>query len=196
MNYLAHILLSGKDDKVKVGNFIGDFVKGNAYDNYDKDIKKGILLHRFIDDYTDKHPKVKQDVKRLSDKIGRYAPIAVDVFYDHLIAQNWENFNATTSITNFCKDFYQTVEIYRTLIPEKCKHVFYYMRRDNWLENYQHEQGISWALSGLSKRTKFASRLDESLPLLLDDKEEILDDFIPFFNELNEESKTFLNGQN
>ena len=34
MNYLAHIYFSGKNRKVAVGNFIGDFVKGNSYDKY------------------------------------------------------------------------------------------------------------------------------------------------------------------
>ena len=56
MNYLAHIYLSGANRKVAVGNFIGDFVKGNSYDIYPLSFQKGILLHREIDHFTDTHP--------------------------------------------------------------------------------------------------------------------------------------------
>ena len=55
MNFLAHSYLSGSDQKILVGNFIGDFVKGKQYENYDDSIQKGIILHREIDYYTDKH---------------------------------------------------------------------------------------------------------------------------------------------
>ena len=34
MNYLAHIFLSGDDRRVQIGNFVGDAVKGRAYENY------------------------------------------------------------------------------------------------------------------------------------------------------------------
>ena len=62
MNFLAHLYLSGSDPMVKVGNFIGDHVKGNAYQNYEIGIQQGILLHRKIDFFTDTHPLVKQSV--------------------------------------------------------------------------------------------------------------------------------------
>ena len=56
MNYLAHIFLSGDNRKIQIGNFVGDAVKGHAYNKFSPDFRKGILLHRAIDDYTDHHP--------------------------------------------------------------------------------------------------------------------------------------------
>ena len=32
MNYLAHLLLSGNDEDVIFGNFIGDAIKGQSWD--------------------------------------------------------------------------------------------------------------------------------------------------------------------
>ena len=60
MNFLAHLYLSGEDDEVKLGNFIGDYVKGSKYLEYAEKIKKGILLHRKIDSFTDSHPLIKE----------------------------------------------------------------------------------------------------------------------------------------
>ena len=50
MNVLAHIYLSGDSDKIIIGNYIGDYVKGKDYLNYPDPIRKGIILHRHIDD--------------------------------------------------------------------------------------------------------------------------------------------------
>jgi len=64
MNYLAHIYLSGNDDFLKLGNFIADEIKGKSYKEFPKDIQKGIILHRAIDDFTDHHPLVSKGAHR------------------------------------------------------------------------------------------------------------------------------------
>ena len=48
MNFLAHIYLSGNDEEVILGNFIADGIQGKAYENFQKGIQTGILLHREI----------------------------------------------------------------------------------------------------------------------------------------------------
>ena len=63
MNFLAHIYLSGDDDHITIGNFMADGIKGKKYLNYPEGIQTGILLHRWIDSYTDSHPIVKQSTK-------------------------------------------------------------------------------------------------------------------------------------
>ena len=60
MNYLAHIYLSGKNRQIQIGNFVGDAVKGKAYNSYPDFFRKGILLHRLIDSFADTHPAVKE----------------------------------------------------------------------------------------------------------------------------------------
>ena len=61
---MAHLFLSGDDDDIKIGNYLGDFVKGNQLDKYPKGIRDGILLHRKIDHFTDNHPVVLESKKR------------------------------------------------------------------------------------------------------------------------------------
>ena len=53
MNFLAHIYLSDNNDLIKIGNFMADGIRGNDYLDYPEEIKKGIILHRDIDTFTD-----------------------------------------------------------------------------------------------------------------------------------------------
>ena len=71
MNYLAHIFLSGDNRKIQIGNFVGDAVKGHAYKKFSPDFRKGILLHRAIDDYTDHHPLVREAIELSRGEFGR-----------------------------------------------------------------------------------------------------------------------------
>jgi hypothetical protein len=54
MNFLAHIYLSGESDEIKVGNFIGDYVKGKNWEKYPERSSEAFLLHRKIDSFTDR----------------------------------------------------------------------------------------------------------------------------------------------
>ena len=93
MNYLGHIFLSGKNEQLLVGNFIGDYVKGKQYLHYPEEIRKGILLHRAIDDFTDRNAHW-MNVRELFRPIyKRYAGVVADVVIDHFLAKNWSHFS-------------------------------------------------------------------------------------------------------
>ena len=76
MNYLGHIFLSGEDEQLLVGNFIGDYVKGTQYQHYPHKMQKGIILHRSIDHYTDQNPHWIAIKRLLSPIYKRYAGVS------------------------------------------------------------------------------------------------------------------------
>jgi acyl carrier protein phosphodiesterase len=80
LNFLAHIYLSGSSDEIKIGNFIGDYVKGRNYEKYPELVRKGIILHRKIDSFTDSHPIVNQSKMHLKKRFRRYSGVIVDIF--------------------------------------------------------------------------------------------------------------------
>src|SRR3954454_16256689 len=86
MNYLAHAYLSFGNEPVLIGNMISDFVKGNKKFDYPGDIQKGIALHRTIDMFTDGHVATKNAKEIFKPSAGSYAPVFVDVVYDHFLA--------------------------------------------------------------------------------------------------------------
>jgi acyl carrier protein phosphodiesterase len=78
MNYLAHSFLSGDSVPILIGNFIADAVKGRQINKYDSEIKKGIVIHRQIDTFTDSHHLVKKSKNRLSPEYGKVAGIIME----------------------------------------------------------------------------------------------------------------------
>jgi acyl carrier protein phosphodiesterase len=186
MNFLAHAFLSGDDEELLVGNFIADFVKGkSALDKFDEPIRKGIKVHRAIDAFTDSHPIVSHSKDRLREKYRHYAGVIVDVFYDHFLAKNWTSYN-TTPLEIFASRVYQIVQAHQTILPGPVQNFLPFMIRGNWLVNYSQAEGIGRALSGMSRRTPYESRMDESVNELIQFHDEFDNDFREFFPQLQQ----------
>jgi acyl carrier protein phosphodiesterase len=192
MNFLAHLYLSDHHEKIMIGNFIADFVKGkNALQAFEPDIISGILLHRAIDAFTDTHPVVSKSKNRLRPKYHHYAGVIVDVLYDHCLARNWSSYHPDT-LPKFADYCYQTILSYREILPERAKQMLPYMVKQNWLLNYRSWDGIHASLSGMSRRTAYASHMDEAAEDLKADYPEYESEFNTFFPELVKMSKNFL----
>jgi acyl carrier protein phosphodiesterase len=192
MNFLAHIYLSGTNPKTMVGNFIGDFVKGrNVLEQFEADIAKGIELHRSIDEFTDHHPVVQISKMRLRPKYRHYAAVIVDIFYDHLLSRFWSNYHAEP-LENFSQGTYKVLQQHGNVLPIPVKNLLPYMIRDNWLLNYGTFDGIEKALTGISRRARHDSRMDESIHDLREYYEAFKSEFELFFPDLKKHSEQFL----
>ena len=93
MNFLAHLYLSGENEKLITGNFIGDYIKGNNFLKYPGKIREGIILHRRIDLFTDQYPLFRETKKIFRPEFGLYSGVVTDLVFDHILAVNWENFS-------------------------------------------------------------------------------------------------------
>ena len=191
MNFLAHIYLSRHNDLLKIGNFIGDFVKGRAIENYSSEVQKGIRIHRKIDEYTDNHPIVLKSKKRLRPKYRHYAPVIVDVYYDHFLASLWSNYSEH-DLKQYCQNFYDLTEEYHDIIPPKAQYMLGYMKRDNWLYHYHLTEGINRALSGMARRTTFESKMEHATKNLVENYEDYRDEFHRFFPHLQQHCLEFI----
>lgn len=190
MNFLAHIYLSGDSLKIQIGNFIADSIKGKQFEDFDDEIQKGIRLHRAIDAYTDQHPIVQQSTERLKETQKRYAPVAVDIFYDHFLAKNWENYHQEP-LESFVNTFYENLQQYHDILPSEVQYMLPYMIRQNWLYNYQKMKGIERVFEGMSQRTSFQSNLLHAPKDLLTHYDAFEEDFRLFFPELINFCKDF-----
>jgi len=162
MNFLAHLYLSGDNPKVKVGNFIGDFVKGkNLTERFDAEIAKGIALHREIDWFTDTHAVVKQSKDRLRPKYRHYSGVIVDIFYDHFLAKNWALYSnePLEKFTTYC---YKVFENYLAIMPEQNQRMYPYIKKENWLLNYGKPDGIRRSFEGMARRIGSHSKLEQA----------------------------------
>ena len=94
MNFLAHLYLSQDNTNIMIGNFIADHIRGNNYEEYSKEIQRGIFLHREIDTFTDTHQIVRKSKRRLHQRYGHYNGVIIDIFFDYFLAKNWAKFSA------------------------------------------------------------------------------------------------------
>lgn len=159
MNYLAHLLLAGEKEKLLIGNFIADHVKGRAIETFHPDIQIGIRMHRSIDRYTDSHPIVQQSILRLRPKYHKYAGVIVDLYYDHFLARGWSEFS-NESLDIFTKKIYHQLLTNISILPIRSQRILGYMSRYNWLESYASLEGMQQAFTGMAQRTTFESKME------------------------------------
>ncbi len=183
MNFLAHILLSGDDKEIQIGNFIGDIVKGNKYENYPAKIKEGILLHRKIDDFTDHHKIVKQATARLKPKYGRYSAIVIDIFYDYFLIKNWDKY-ANQNLDKFVKQFHINILQHYLIIPAKAKRISVSIIVNRWFHRYKTKDGIKEVLDKMSAYRNIPNESDFAISILSKYEKEFNEEFNIFFTEL------------
>jgi acyl carrier protein phosphodiesterase len=152
MNYLAHIFLSGVNDDVIIGNFIGDYVKGRDYNNYRPGIKKGILLHRRIDSFTDKHKIIIQSKSYFAPRYHKYAGIIIDILYDHFLVLNWDKYSPQ-SLDTYKEDLFDCLKKNYAVLPERVQFFVPSFIKNDWIGVYSSVEGIVLVLSRMAMRT-------------------------------------------
>lgn len=180
INFLAHLYLSDNDPEIAIGNFLGDFVKGKNYLNYPESIAKGIVLHREIDRFTDTHEIALRSKDKLREKYRHYAGVIVDMFYDHFLAKNFSDYHEL-SLQVFTEKQFTYLLNYIDSMPENARRMLPYMVKNNWLMAYGQIEGLHRALVGMSRRTKFDSKMDKSIQDLIEHYAIFEEEFREFF---------------
>lgn len=183
MNFLAHIYLTDGLPLETIGNFMADGIKGKKYLKYPADIQRGILIHRWIDTYTDSHPIVKRSTKRLHKKYGHYSGVIVDIFYDHFLARNWHQYH-DTPLHVYVSNFYQLLQDHHHLLTGRIQKMMLPMMEQNWLLSYATLEGIGTVLYNMNIRTKRRVAMDKAVEDLEAHYDAFEEDFKLFFKEL------------
>ena len=191
VNFLAHIYLSGNDPMITIGNFMADGIKGKKYLNYPEEIQQGILLHRWIDSFTDSHPIVKQSTKRLHAKYPHYSGVIVDIFYDHFLAANWQRYHDQT-LEEYVDHFYSLLHEEHHQLTPRIQQMMIPMIDQNWLLSYATLEGIQTVLYNMNIRTKRRVAMDEAVEDLKEHYDAFQTEFSTFFEELRAFAKVKL----
>lgn len=183
MNYLAHIFLSGTDPQVKVGNFIGDFVKGSQFNNYPESIRRGIILHRKIDAFTDSHEVVKDMVNYIRPAFGRYSAIIVDMYFDYFLAVNFSKYSSK-SLHLFAFRFYFTAILNYKHLPVRVKGFIFHFVSSHRLHKYSTLAGLQNSLQIMANYKTSAIQPQKTIQFLEENRLEIESRFHLFFPDL------------
>ncbi len=191
MNFLAHIYLSGENDLIKIGNFMADGIRGKQFEHFPADVQRGILLHRFIDTYTDSHDIFRTSTKRLHERYHHYAGVIVDIVYDHFLAKNWSNYS-DEKLESFISRFYNSLHDNYDILTEKTQDLMPYMIGRNWLLSYRTVDGIHQILTQMDRRSKNISQMQYAVEELNEYYDEFEEEFTLFFEEIKKQAKVKL----
>jgi len=183
VNYLAHIYLSGDSEEIKVGNFIGDFVKGNQHQQFPEQVAYGIILHRRIDSFTDQHSTVRECIQLLRPGYGKYAGIVADIFFDHFLASNWKDYSMD-SLHHFTKNAHSIFLSNFGLLPFKVKQFLPFLIYHKRLESYAQRENLFTVLEIMSRRTSLPANSEWAMQILNQEYDQFQTLFRNFFSEL------------
>jgi acyl carrier protein phosphodiesterase len=183
LNYLAHIYLSGTNEEILVGNFIGDYVKGFELGRFNELVRKGIMLHRHIDSFTDTNIIVKRSKTRILEKYHKYAGIIVDILYDHFLVTNWPSYSSVP-IDEFVHNVHSTLTRHVEMLPEGVKLFLPSFINNNWIQKYSTIEGIEDVLHKMSARTTLPEETDYAIRVLREEYYKFDSEFSAFFPAL------------
>ena len=151
MNWLAHLFLSKPKVEDRLGNILGDLVKGKSRKNLSPCFNNGIRSHLLIDSFTDHHLIVKFSKRRINANYKKYSGVLVDIFYDHLLARNWHNYSQV-SLSEFTEEIYTSFKDNLGDIPILAKKIIEQMINEKWLDSYYNILGVEKSLMRIKKR--------------------------------------------
>lgn len=153
MNFLAHALLAGDHPALVVGGVVGDWIKGPLPGTLPVDLSRGVSLHRAIDSFAETHPAFRASRNRISPARRRYAGILVDVFYDHLLARDWQAHH-DQPLADYCHGIYRMIDDRFPHLPEHAHPALRLMAAEDWLSSYAEMDGIADVLARMSRRAR------------------------------------------
>ena len=195
MNFLAHLLLSGDDEEVIIGNYVGDFIKGRLTGDkiigWSEEFLLGVKLHRHIDMYTDEHPIVRDAKHKAADVLGKTAGIAIDIYFDYFLAKYFNQFCSET-LNGYSARIYEVIRRNDPLIPVHMKSMVRTMIKQDWLNTYKTLEGIKLTFGRLSRRAEFLDVLNLAEEDLEKNEDFYHEKFNLFFPLLQKEAARFI----
>lgn len=171
---------------------IGDFVKGRKKFDYPDAIRKGIELHRSIDEFTDHHVAT-QNIKMLfRSDYGLYAGAFADIVYDYCLANDPAVFSNKKILLDFTKETYKQLATREDYLPERFKNMLAKMQEQNWLYHYHSDYGMMQSFSGLKRRAKYINQVEKAFETFCKNKTTIKEWYDIFFPEVTERVKLFI----
>lgn len=161
MNFLGHMYFSNDNVQLMYANIYGDFVKGRDLSHHSQLVQNGIKLHRRIDDYIDHHPVIIELTHHLYKDLPKVAGIAVDLYFDYLLAKNWKKYHTSDYMT-FIQAF-ENAKIDRAIFQkEHFWNVMDRMKAGEWLKHSQSIYGLKKSSQGVSNLISFENVLHEA----------------------------------
>ena len=184
MNYLAHLYFSDPDPLAWAGSLMGDFVKGPLGNDFPPQLLRHIKLHRRTDTYTRDSVPFQDSRRRIDPRFRHGRSGMVDVFYDHLLAAQWDDYHAQ-SLEEFSLQVYAGLNEVFDLLSPGLQRILPGMAERNWLLSYRDEWVVKRVLLRLEERIGHRLPLAEGFTELSRLRKVLESDFEFFMHQAN-----------
>jgi acyl carrier protein phosphodiesterase len=192
MNFLAHLLLAGDDEGLRLGAMLGDFVRGGqVLAKFDAGVQRGIMLHRHIDTYTDSLPGVSELRSWFLPPFRRYGGIIIDLAFDFELANQWNGYSET-SLEDFDQGVRETLARHDSQLPERLKGFMRYADQRGLFKGYREESEILYSLKGIGRRLSRPNPLHRVHEIWNDFEPMVCAHFEPVFEEIQSDVAQWL----
>jgi acyl carrier protein phosphodiesterase len=197
MNWLAHTLLSEPNIDFQLGNLLADLVRGPDRVAMSADFVRGAACHKAIDAFTDSHPVVRRSRARVGPEYRRFSGVLVDVFYDYLLANQWQHYSSQ-SLQEFVQEFYAGARVTTLPLPPDAKATLDRIVQFDSLGSYRELEGVQRALRRISayltRRWRRPFALQDSVSHLSAEEAGFTEDFAEFFPQLQAHVAEWMGG--
>lgn len=180
MNYLAHFFLSHGHESLAFGNFLTDMMRISEIKAWPNFLTKGVELHHLIDEVTDNHPENKRLRGLLRPYFHKYAGVALDMYYDYVLYQQWEKW-ALQSFESFREDQYKLIRDHHNYVPNRLSPRIRHMVEGDFLRSYTTLEGQAFAFHKMNERSNFDTGFEQAVEVLPEMLEELNAGFELFF---------------
>lgn len=188
MNFLAHLHLADGDPGDMAGGVAADFVRNPQLHLLADDVRRGVMLHRAVDGFTDRNPITHRSISRISRQMGWFGGIVIDIYYDHILARDWHRYSAE-SLSAFAARSYRVLEDRHAELPHDARDFIRRFIDDDRLNRYATAEGIEDTLARVARvvAKRIPNRavwLPDAMPFLLERDADLAADFHAFYPEL------------
>jgi acyl carrier protein phosphodiesterase len=179
MNLLAHAILAyaflpDTAGQETCGSIMADYFSGQKLEKYPPAVARGIVHHREIDAYT-------------GDAPPHSGGILVDLFWDNVLASNWEEFGrplCDMDLGGFSRTVYRRLERSRAHHSPLFARVAPWIASMDWFAAYADVMGIDRALRGIASRLPHGDLLADCARLLPLHRENLETHFRSFWPDM------------
>jgi acyl carrier protein phosphodiesterase len=188
VNFLAHLHLADGDSGDMTGGVAADFVRNPQLHLLAPGVLRGVMLHRLIDGFTDRHPVTLRSISRVARQMGWFGGIVIDIYYDHILARDWPRYSAEP-LREFAARSYAVLDAGHSVLPEDARDFIRMFIDEDRLNRYATLDGIEDTLARVARviAERIPHRamwLPDAMPLLIERDAEFAADFHAFYPEL------------
>lgn len=165
MNFLAHLVLSPRDEEVMAGNFFGDLVKGQQWKLLPPAYAQGVLLHRRIDSFVDQHEATHMAKKLLPNELGLFKGVLLDMYWDHFLSRDFDTIVGVDR-NAFARTIHTQLLQHSAVFGPKASSLASAMQRGNWLLGYADFEALEDIFKQMALRFPYANPLGQGMEAL------------------------------